>query len=181
MSIFYIYLQFTIMNQNYFFLQYQHLIKNTIILSYMVLGLDVLFRNEKYKSYIFACCSLLSGFGLNYIVMHFNNNRMPIYPSLSYSTGYTQYNMIMNASQFSDFHVPCDTHNKRIPEVFEREKFKRWSLYYLIIWAILMTILTILNCKLIIISSCFGLLLELFSVSKLGNKIFSIIESKIFS
>ena len=108
MSIFYVYLQYTIMNQNYYFLQYQHMIKNAILGSYMVLGLDVLFRYGKYKEYIIACCSLLCGFTLNKIVMYFNNNFMPIFPSVSYSTGYTQYDMIMNASKFSDFHVLGD-------------------------------------------------------------------------
>ena len=108
MSIFYIYLQFTIMNQNYYFIQYQHIIKNAILGSYMILGLDVLFRYEKYKEYIIACCSLLSGFTLNKIVMHFNQGKMPIFPSISYSTGYTQYDMIMNAFKFSDFHILGD-------------------------------------------------------------------------
>jgi len=74
----------------------------------MILGLDVLFRYEKYKEYIIACCSLLGGFTLNKIVMSFNNNLMPIFPSVSYSTGYTQYDMIMNTSKFSDFHVLGD-------------------------------------------------------------------------
>jgi len=113
MSIFYVYLQFTIMNQNYYFLQYQHIIKNAILGSYMILGFDVLFRYEKYKEYIIACCSLLSGFTLNKIVMHFNNNLMPIFPDISWSTGYTQLNMIMNASKFGDFHVLGD-HTTRL-------------------------------------------------------------------
>jgi len=113
MSIFYVYLQYTIMNQNYYFLQYQHIIKNAILGSYMVLGLDVLLRYEKYKEYIIACCSLLCGFTLNYIVMHFNQGKMPIFPDISYSTGYTQYNVIMNASKFSDFHVLGD-HTTRL-------------------------------------------------------------------
>jgi len=113
MSIFYVYLQYTIMNQNYYFLQYQHIIKNAILGSYMILGLDVLFRHEKYKEYIIACCSLLCGFTLNKIVMYFNNNLMPIFPSVSYSTGYTRYDMIMNASKYGDFHILGD-HTTRL-------------------------------------------------------------------
>jgi len=74
----------------------------------MILGLDILFRYEKYKEYIIACCILLCGFTLNKIVMYFNNNLMPIFPDISYSTGYTQYDMIMNMSKFSDFHVLGD-------------------------------------------------------------------------
>jgi len=79
----------------------------------MALGLDVLFRYEKYKPFMFACGSLLSGFGLNAIVMYFNNGKMPIFPSVSYSTGYAKYDMIINASQFGDFHVIGD-HTTRL-------------------------------------------------------------------
>ena len=129
MSIFYIYLQSTIMNQNYYFLQYQYIIKNLIIMSYMALGLDVLFRNEKYKQYMIACGSLLSGFGLNYIAMYFNHGKMPIFPSVSYSTGYTQYDMIVNASRFSDFHVLGDHTTKFIflSDIFDIFGLSIWS------------------------------------------------------
>ena len=65
-------------------------------------------------------------------------------------------------------YVPRDTPNKPITEVSEISKFKRWSYIYLIAWTTIMTIFTLLNLKLIVISSCFGLLLELFSISKLG-------------
>jgi len=105
MSIFYVYLQTTIISHNYFFLPYQHLIKTAILLSYMILGFVILIKNDKNKEFILSCCSLLSGSILNNIVMHFNNNRMPIFPSLSYATGYTQYNMIINASRYGDFHM----------------------------------------------------------------------------
>ena len=71
----------------------------------MILGLDVLFRYEKYKEYIIACCSLLCGFTLNKIVTSFNQGKMPIFPDVSYSTGYTHYDMIINASKYGDFHV----------------------------------------------------------------------------
>jgi len=114
MSIFYIYIQYTMMNHNYYFLQHQYLIKNLILSSYMILGIDILIRNNNVKKYLMACCSLITGFLLNYIVMYFNNNRMPIFPNISYSTGYTQYNMIMNASIYSDFHVLGDHTTKFI-------------------------------------------------------------------
>jgi hypothetical protein len=96
------------MHQNYYFLQYQKLIKDAILLSYIILGFDVLLRNDKYKEYIIACCSLIIGFILNGIAMYFNDGKMPIYPSISWSTGYTQYDMIMNASKFGDFHILGD-------------------------------------------------------------------------
>ena len=38
---------------------------------------------------------------------------MPIFPSVSYSTGYTRYDMIMNASKYGDFHILGD-HTTRL-------------------------------------------------------------------
>jgi len=74
-------------------------------------------------------------------------------------------------------YVPRDTPNKPIVEALEISKFKRWSLIYLITWSTLMTIFILLNLKLIVISSCFGLLLELFSVSKVGYSVYYKIDS----
>jgi len=114
MSILYIILQAMVLRQNYSFLPYQKIFKDALIGSYMLLGLDVLFRYEKYKPFIIACCSSLLGFGLNAIVMYFNNGKMPIFPTFSWSTGYTQYDMIINASKYGDFHVLGDHTTKLI-------------------------------------------------------------------
>lgn len=65
-------------------------------------------------------------------------------------------------------YVPRDTENKRITNIQQIQKAKKWSLYYLIIWTSIMTISLLLNFNLFVISSCFGLLLELFSISKVG-------------
>jgi accessory gene regulator B len=70
-------------------------------------------------------------------------------------------------------YVPRDTPNKPITKQSDVTRLKRWSLYYLFTWTIIMTILLLFNLKLIIISSCFGLLLEIFSVSNVGQKIYS--------
>jgi|GEM_PF-357329 len=76
-------------------------------------------------------------------------------------------------------YIPRDTPNKPIAEQLERHKFKRWSLYYLSIWAVLMTIFLLFNIKIIVISSCFGLLLELLSISNIGyNYIYPLLDSK---
>lgn len=115
MSGVYIYLQSLIFQHNYWFLPYQPYIKDGILLSYMILGVDVLLRNEKYKQYIIACVSLLFGFLLNYIVMYFNQGKMPVFPSFSWATGYTQYDMIANDAYFKDFHVLGDHLTKLIP------------------------------------------------------------------
>ena len=76
-------------------------------------------------------------------------------------------------------YVPRDTPNKPITELLEIKKFKRWSSYYLFIWTIIMTISLLFNLKIIVISSCFGLLLELFSISRIGQIVYSALDSKI--
>ena len=119
----------------------------------MVLGLDILFRYEKYKEYIIACCSLMCGFTLNKIVMYFNNNLMPIFPDISYSTGYTQYDMIKNASKFNDFHVLGDhtTNLIFLSDIFDIFGFSIWSigdiLYRLFAFVIVYCSVKILNEK----------------------------------
>ena len=69
-------------------------------------------------------------------------------------------------------YVPRDTENKRITDCLKRSKFKRLSLYYILIWVILMIIFSFFDIKIIVVSSCFGLLLELFSCSKLGRFVY---------
>jgi len=75
-------------------------------------------------------------------------------------------------------YIPRDTPNKPIVEEFKIKKFKRWSSYYLFIWTIIMTISLLFNLKIIVISSCFGLLLELFSVCKIGQIVYSKLDLK---
>ena len=69
-------------------------------------------------------------------------------------------------------YVPRDSFNKPITKVLEIKKFKRWSFLYLVVWIALMTILLFFKCEKVVLSSCFGLLLELFTVSKMGYKSF---------
>jgi len=65
-------------------------------------------------------------------------------------------------------YAPRDNPNKSIVDKFERNKFRRWSFLYLLIWNIIMIIFFLLDLKIIIVASCFGLLLELFNVSQIG-------------
>ena len=74
-------------------------------------------------------------------------------------------------------YIPRDTPNKPITDILEINKFKKWSFYYLLSWTIMMTIFLLLGWKLIVIASCFGLLLELFSISILGQIVYSIINN----
>jgi len=69
-------------------------------------------------------------------------------------------------------YIPRDTPNKPITEQIQINKFKRWSLFYISGWIVTMSIFLLLNIKIIVIASCFGLLLELFSISELGYQSF---------
>jgi accessory gene regulator B len=67
-------------------------------------------------------------------------------------------------------YAPRDTINKPIVKISDVKRLKKWTLIYLLIWSMNIIICFIFNFKLIVISSCFGLLLELFSVSDFGYK-----------
>ena len=76
------------------------------------------------------------------------------------------------------YYVPRDTPNKPITEIPEIKRFKKLSYQYLAIWAVIMImIISMFELKIIVLSSCFGLLLELFSISKFGQLIYSRIDS----
>jgi len=76
------------------------------------------------------------------------------------------------------YYAPRDTPNKPITEMSEILRFKKLSYQYLAIWAtIMIMIISMFELKIIVLSSCFGLLLELFSISKLGQLIYSRIDS----
>lgn len=57
-------------------------------------------------------------------------------------------------------YVPKDTPNKPINTQEQIKKFKKWSLVYLIIWTLVMSLLVLLNIKIIVLASCLGILLE---------------------
>ena len=76
------------------------------------------------------------------------------------------------------YYIPRDTPNKPITEMSEILRFKKLSCQYLAIWVVIMImIISMFELKIIVLSSCFGLLLELFSISKLGQLIYSRIDS----
>ena len=105
--------------------------------------------------------------------------------TVQYTYNYWTYINIYSLLLFSTFtalyiiirYVPRDTINKPIVEPYKIRKFKNWSLYYLLLWMFTMIIFTIVGWKLIVLSSCFGLLLELFSISKLGQRIYKKLDT----
>ena len=99
--IFYLYLEYTMFTQNYYFLPYSHIIKTATLLSYLPLIITYkLFKNPKYINNQFlsvltspvskAGLSLWIGSSLNRLALYYNNNQMPTYPSISYWTKYVK-------------------------------------------------------------------------------------------
>jgi len=70
-------------------------------------------------------------------------------------------------------YVPRDSPNNIIDDKQTILKFKKLTVYYLIIWSISMSIFLLLNVKIIVIASCFGLLLEIFTISTLGYNFYA--------
>ena len=120
MLIFYLYLEYTMFVQNYYFLQYQYIIKTATLLSYFPLIFTYkLYDNPKYISNNFMSvitspmiksgCCLLIGSIFNRIAVFFNNNKMPTYPNISYWTKY------INDSGFIDeIHTIGTSHSSLI-------------------------------------------------------------------
>ena len=76
------------------------------------------------------------------------------------------------------YYVPRGTPNKPIIEIPEIKRFKKLSYQYLAIWVVIMImIISMFELKIIVLLSCFGLLLELFSISKFGQLVYSKIDS----
>ena len=76
-------------------------------------------------------------------------------------------------------YAPKDTPNKPITEPQEIRKFKRLSIVYLSVWLIIVAVLTVYKLNLFALALCFGVLLELFTISPTGHKFFDIIKEKL--
>lgn len=75
-------------------------------------------------------------------------------------------------------YAPKDNPNKPITDPIQIKKFKKKSQIYLFILIILSTILAFQNLYIYVLSICFGILLELFSITPIGYKFFNIIKNR---
>lgn len=76
-------------------------------------------------------------------------------------------------------YAPKDTPHKPITDPVEIRKFKILSVLCLIVLIISATVLAASELKLLAMSICFGCILELFSISPLGNNFFDLVKNKI--
>lgn len=77
-------LQVVVIFENYQFLKYAIIVQKSFLI---VMFLPIL-RRALYKPALFAAGTLFLGSLLNIIVMNANGGKMPVYPTLSYLTGY---------------------------------------------------------------------------------------------
>lgn len=103
-AVFYIFLEVTVWARWYFFIPYSNIIKIATLLSYIPLAL-------KYNAPLLkAGLCLFIGSQLNLVAIKANSGFMPVFPSLSYWTGYTTSEMFMDG-----FHILGDITTKAIP------------------------------------------------------------------
>lgn len=79
-----VFFKITVFFDNYYFVQYAYALKQ----SYLYTLLIPMFYFSLYKSGLIGSAFILLGTFLNKFVMHMNGGKMPVYPSLSYLTGY---------------------------------------------------------------------------------------------
>mgnify|MGYP000846263222 FL=1 len=75
-------------------------------------------------------------------------------------------------------YAPKDTPNKPITEPEKIKMYKSLSLIYLVIWLIISIILLFFNLKMFVLCLCFAVMLELFSITPIGCKVFGLIDGK---
>lgn len=76
--------QFSIFFDNYYFIKFVPIAEPAVILSFVF----EMFVYKLYKPAMFGSASIVFGTVLNKFVIAQNGGKMPVFPSLSYSTGY---------------------------------------------------------------------------------------------
>jgi len=127
-----IYFVYLVIHNEYWFLEYANYIKIASLLLYFILILkykllDIsIFRSISLKkdSQIFIWLTspvtiggvcVIVGSILNHIVMFYNGNRMPVFISNSFSTGYAKQDIFIKALKYGDFHILGNEFTKLIP------------------------------------------------------------------
>ena len=130
--IFQIYSIYMIIQGDYWFLKYSKYIEITSLLFYFALiweynlmDISILKTlNMIYKNKIIIWLTspvtigglfIFIGSKLNKIAMFYNGNKMPVFVSNSWATGYIKPNMFIELSKYGDSHVFGDQYTKLIP------------------------------------------------------------------
>jgi len=118
------YIIYLMINGEYWFIEYANYIKTASLLFYLCLvwkyklfDVSIFKRISVKESPILTTVTSPITFGilciwigsiLNIIAMKYNNLKMPVFPNVSYSTGYSKVNMFEKMLQYNDFHIIGD-------------------------------------------------------------------------
>ena len=105
MELIYIVIQINLFNENYEVIKYVGIFKTLYLCSY----LPLVFKYEQYISAIIGTIFVFIGGILNDIAMAANNGMMPVFPKLSYITGYAT---IESFSKVNDIHILGNSQTK---------------------------------------------------------------------
>ena len=109
LEIMYIYLQSTLFRGNYRVIQYADILKNIYLCSY----LGLIWKYQLYKEAMIGSGCMILGGMCNRLAMSVNGGKMPVFPTLSYITGYAEPEAFKVAYQVAqDFHVLGDESTK---------------------------------------------------------------------
>ena len=97
----YMYLDYSIFHGNYGLLKYSAVFK----ISYICMFSILVFKHRQYNAgFIGAACVAIGGV-LNSIVMKANGGKMPVFPTLTYMTGYLKPDTFEKIARYDSVHV----------------------------------------------------------------------------
>ncbi|WP_300382280.1 DUF5317 family protein [Clostridium sp.] len=110
----YLFFQINIFMENYFMIQYVGILKTIYLCSY----LPLIFVYNKYIQAIIGSIFIMVGGFLNDIAIKANNGFMPVFPTLSYLTGYGK---IDSFDKVNDIHIlgNSSTNLKFLTDIFD--------------------------------------------------------------
>lgn len=114
MELIYLFIQINVFMDNYMFIKYVGVLKVFYLCSY----LPMIFTYNQYISAIIGSVFVFIGGILNDIAISANNGYMPVFPSLSYITGYAN---IEAFDKVNDIHILGDSSNKQkfLTDIFD--------------------------------------------------------------
>lgn len=85
-TLLYVFLDITIFYGDYRFIKYEGLLEKVYVLTFLAL----IFKYKLYKGAIIGSVSIFIGTALNMLAIAANEGKMPVFPTLSYITGYVK-------------------------------------------------------------------------------------------
>jgi len=108
LALIYLYMNFSISQGNTFFIKYASVYKIVLVL---IFGLMII-KYNLYKAGFLSAALIVVGGILNNLVIKANGDRMPVFPSLSYKTGYMTHETFKNLENIDSLHTQGSSASK---------------------------------------------------------------------